>query len=263
MSALTLLADDPPPQLLAATVSAWRHALAHGDRGGRLALYRRALSTRILVGDPNLDAARADRLADALVVARLSRGKILPAGWWPATLKRRSACLLDAGWDEVRLVWPVLAEGPPGAPPQAEDLLVLDRRDRAAWGLTAGAADLLLAAPRWQLDMAVAGDRALRLHRHPWDWLAAVTRQQEAPEAEADGDAPQAARTLHLCILDPRGETAERVLAEAARLLCDDLDHAEQVKRWQRALLPAPRRPEILVPAAPAGPDTAKTGAAA
>jgi hypothetical protein len=252
MSALALPADDPPPQLLAATVSAWRHALAHGDSGGRLALYRRALSARILVGDPNLDVARADRLADSLVVARLARGKILPAGWWPATLKRHGASLLDAGWDEVRLVWPVLIEAPAGTPPAAEDLLVLDRRDRAAWGLTAGAAGALLAAPLWQLEMAVAGERPLRLHRHPWDWLAAVTRQQEAPEGDPGGGAAEAARTLHLCLLDPRCETAERVLAGAARLLCDDLDHAEQVKRWQRALLPPPRRPEILVPAAPA-----------
>lgn len=230
----------------AALASGWRHAMAYEDAGGDLRLYRQSVALRIAIGDRGGDPRGCVALADALILGRLAADRPPPAGFWPVLPegKRRFQPLeLAADWrtaPPLHLLWPVLDLQ--GAVPACLDLIALDRQDATLWRLARRAADCLV----WgdPAEAAQGGTLPLRLHRAPRAWLEAVNRDHEPAEGEAPPRPPARA-----CILDPRGELAQRLLTEFPRLVCDDVDHAEQVQRWQSQLLPAPKKPEILVAA--------------
>lgn len=270
---------------LATTLAERFKPAAAGLFGGAAALPASGLSSERLarwLGEISAEAKAAARpllreRARDLITARLVDGRPPPVGWWPVEAQKGGRFqALDEGAAaaaDLALLWPCLDnEGPF---PVAFDLVAvpLDLRPR-----TEGVADLLvwrgdafgLADPAWLLRELASVGRRVRLHAGVPAWLEAVAQQHEPPAEAPDEAAAQILWTLgreslqrvpesgadlpeaplHACILDPKGPGSRLLLEAAPALLCDDLEQAEQVKRWRKALkLEAEQaRTQILVP---------------
>ncbi len=248
-------------------VSAVTHEVTHGDRQGLLGIYLHAYGSRLILAqeearggaDPGpvaverleaLEGQAIVALAQALALGRLplagvAGARVLPRGRWE----------LLPGYEGYGFVWPVLDCS--GGLPCCVDLLWLDREDAGRWKGVTGLADLLWWGPGVALEAAVAGERPLRLYRHPLDWISACVARQRAWDAVGVPIGPLLPHEplppgeegwIAACVLDWRSFAVQRLFleGEGMTVACDDQAHGEAVKRKLGEILRVPKRPQVV-----------------